>query len=414
MITRAGQSQDPFDRAGHEQIVPYLIKAGLIEKVESVTIWTTPFALDTTYLAKSMIQGKRKDTRFPYEKTWLVMIDDHPGANFGHPVRWIFIAADFKMHSGVINENFPPLVVSSTGKEKPVEFRCRNLTPAGCDIDIIRKQPVVLVPASFRNCKYAVLVSGGISSAMNYSRYAQNIKSMYVMLRNAGYPSKNIYVYYADGTLPLDCDNADNDNNDATGNDVTGAVIEDSIRSCFRRLSRPLNSRYRVLFSYFTNHGDDNTGVCLWDWDSDQLQADELYTPDEFASDISGSRFCRHFSIHDQCFSGEFLPVAADGSHRNLVVYASASASEYSWGRQYMARWEQNDITATRVNDMHQDVVDNGNLTSAPGMSEGTSGIGNYLAGKCCCCWWWWRYWYIIIIIIGIGIIIIRYFRWKR
>lgn len=416
LSSRTGQSQEPYDRAGHEQIVSYLIRSGILEKIESVTIWTTPFALDSTYVARPLVGEKVKDVPFPFELSWLVMIDDYPGANFGHPVRWVFIDAKFTKHSEVIVESFPPLVLPAYGKGKPVDFRCRDLTPVKCDIDIVKQTPVVLVPGPWRKCKYAILVSGGINSGMNRTRYAQNLKSMFVMLRNAGYPANRIYVYYADGTLPLDCDNADNDNSDATGSDVTAGAIEDSIRAKFRNLSAPLKSRGRVLFSYFTNHGSDNEGVCLWDMNGDGLKNDEIYTPAELADDIKGSRFCRIFMIHDQCFSGEFLPVASDGNHSNLVVYAAATDAESSWGREYMARWEQNDITATLVNAMHQDVVNNGNLTSTPGMTEGTAGIGNYLAGRCCCCcWWWWRYWYIIIIIIGsVIIIIIRRFRRKR
>jgi hypothetical protein len=114
--------------------------------------------------------------------------------------------------------------------------------------------------------------------------------------------------------------------------------------------------------------------------------------------------------IHDQCYAGDFLPMATDGNHKNTVVYAAASATEVSWGRQYMARWEQNDITNTKVNDMHQDVVANGNLSSIPGMAEGTASVGNHLAGSCCCCWWC-KYWYIVIIvavIVVIGIVIYR------
>jgi len=119
--------------------------------------------------------------------------------------------------------------------------------------------------------------------------------------------------------------------------------------------------------------------------------------------------------IHDQCYSGDFLPMASDGNHKNLVVYVAASATEVSWGRQYMAQWEQNNFSNTTMNNMHQDVVNNGNLTSTPGMAEGTTNLGN-VSGSICCklrvwpCW----IWIIIIIVVIVIILIIFYFIRKK
>ena len=151
LATGEGRSQDPFDRVGYEQIVPYLLKNGLIEKIETVTIWTTPFALDSTYMARPMVGEKKKDFVFPFDMNWLVMIDDYPGANFGHPVRWVFIDAKFTRHSDIIKEHFPPLVLPVSGKGKPVEFMCRDLTPVKCDTEAVKFPPVVLLPSKWRN-----------------------------------------------------------------------------------------------------------------------------------------------------------------------------------------------------------------------------------------------------------------------
>ena len=38
------------------------------------------------------------DLPFPYPMTWLVMIDDHPLANWGHPCRWVFVRSDLRAH----------------------------------------------------------------------------------------------------------------------------------------------------------------------------------------------------------------------------------------------------------------------------------------------------------------------------
>ncbi len=410
MVPANAQEKVLPDSLGHARIVQYLQETGFVRELDRVTLWTTPRALDSSHVVRHMIKAKHKDIPFPFEKSWLVMIDDHPGANFGHPVRWIFIDAGFTQHTGVLRREFPPIVLPDFGKGKPVEFRCWELTPVMCEYDVMYELELRLMPVDYHRCKYAILVSGGANSGINYSRYAQNLKSMYTMLRNADYSKGNIFVYYADGTLALDCDNEDGDNDDATGNDVTDGAFEDTIRAKFREICSSFSLRRHVLFSYFTNHGSDDDGVCLWDVAWDGLDDNELYSPDELADDVANSRLCRHFMIHDQCYSGDFLPMASDGDHDELVVYAAASASESSYGREYMARWEQNDMTTTTVNDMHQDVVDNGNLTSTPGMSEGTVGVGDHPAGRCCFCWWCWRYWYIAVIAIAVVVIIL----WRR
>ena len=110
--------------------------------------------------------------------------------------------------------------------------------------------------------------------------------------------------------------------------------------------------------------------------------------------------------LHDQCFAGDYLPMASDGQHANLAVYAAASATEVSWGREYMQRWETNDPATKTMNQMHQDVATNGNLNSTPGKAEGTAGIGDNSPCKCCegqpC-----NIVIIVIVIVIIGIIVI-------
>jgi hypothetical protein len=230
---------------------------------------------------------------------------------------------------------------------------------------------------------------------------------MYNMLRRAGFPKAQIFVYYAGGSSPIDCDNEDGDNNDATGSDLTGGAIKTDIRSRIQNLCTSLDNKNSILLTYFTNHGADNAGACLWDVTSNGLGADEIYTPAELSADVANCKVLKHFMIHDQCYSGEFLPMASDRNHKNLAVYVAASDSEVSWGREYMARWELNDILTSTVNQMHQDVVANGNLRSIPGMAEGTTGKGNHKLSAACALRipWWKKYWYLIFIFILVPVI---------
>lgn len=347
------------------------------------TLWMTPAPIDPTHVVRDPILSRKFELPVPYPQSWLVMIDDQPDANFAHDVRWLFVDAALTRHTDPVKRDFPPLVLTKTGQ--PVPFRCTGLTAVPCPETAVLQPagPMPPLTTTKDGCLYAVLVSGGVNASSNYSRYPQNLKSMYQKLRSAGYPKANIYVYYANGNS-LDCDNADGDNNDATGSDVTAGANESAIRNRIQTLCKTLDKDKDILFTYFTNHGADDVGVCLWDGGGNGLDANELYSPSELAADTANCSVCRHFMLHDQCFAGDFLPMASDGQHGNLAVYAAASATEVSWGRQYMARWETNDPTVKTMNQMHQDVVANGNLTSTAAKAEGTAGTGDHKVGDCC------------------------------
>lgn len=397
---------------GHERLSKYIETVILEGKVEGVSIWTTEVPLDQSHVARNLIKSKHDDLPFPYEKTWLVMIDETPDANFGHPVKWLFVSEGLDKHSDIIERQFPPLVIDKKGVERSIDFKCIVTSQFKCyGFEPPKIKSKLIKDALINECKHAVLVSGGINSGANYSRYPQNLKSMYTMLRNAGFPKSNIFVYYADGSTPLDCDNADGDNNDNTGDDVTAGATESIIRAKFQDLCSSLSASNSVLFSYFSNHGADDTGVCLWDASNPGLDADELYSPQELSNDVANCQVLRHYMIHDQCYSGDFIAMATDGSHDNLVVYSAATASEVSWGREYMAQWEQNDITSTTLNDMHQDVVDNGNLRSTAMTAEGAAGIGDNRANSSCIRIakpWWREYWYLCLLIVPLVYFLVK------
>jgi hypothetical protein len=207
---------------------------------------------------------------------------------------------------------------------------------------------------------------------------------MYSILRSQGYSKSNIYVYYADGD-PLDLDDADGDGNDSTGSDVTDSADEATIRARLQDLCDNLDVVTDYLFVYVSNHGGANGAASLYDFDnSGQLEADEEYSPAEMGADTADCQVCRLFMLHDQCFSGAFLPLAIDGDHDNTTVYAAATASEFSYGREYLDRWEDSDHANDTLEDLHQDVVDNGGLTSTPRKHELNETNDQVLLGDCC------------------------------
>lgn len=178
----------------------------------------------------------------------------------------------------------------------------------------------------------------------------------------------------------------DGDNNDNTGNDVIGAADAALFRPKIQSLCSTLDPKSDVLLIYTSNHGGDDQGLCLWDLNSNgNLDSSEFYTPAQFSADTTNCHACRLFAILDQCFSGEFTPVATDGMHNNSAIYTAATDFESSYGREYLSFWETMDPATTTMNAMHASVTASmaalGHNTT---FAEGTPGIGNVPLGNCC------------------------------
>ena len=352
------------------------------------TIWISSQPVDSSHEARSL-DKEEPVMEFPYEG-WMVMIDDAPRANWGHNVRWLIVRVDLGAHTTPQMYTFPPRVFDVEGNKIPVTC-LEGATGVPCeppDVESTKVEgPDIAIYSALTNqpkdCLYAVLISGGANAGSNHERYRTNLRSMYTILLSQDYPKSNIFVYYADGAS-LDLDNADGDDDDSTGNDVTDDVDETTIRTRLQDLCDDLNPVTDYLFVYVTDHGSSDGAICLWDFDDDGLDPDEKYSPAEMGDDTEDCQVCRLFMLHDQCFSGAFLPLATDGDHDNTTVYAAATASESSWGREYLDWWEDLDHDNTTLEDLHQDVVDNGSLTSTPGKNEVDETNDQVLLGDCC------------------------------
>jgi hypothetical protein len=374
-----------INRASFQEVADYVRDTLLGGTYDSVTIWMTDFPLDQTHIARD-IDSTVSDLAFPYDRTWLVMIDEEPDANWGHPVKWVFVNDSLNVNSTPVVRQFIPTVISQYGSGMIKPILCRGVTPWPCISYELVPYPGTFTLGNPKDCLHAVLVSGGWNSGSNYSRYAQNLGSMYRNLRGCGIPKANIHVYYADGSIPLDLDNADADNDNSTGSDLDGGAVEADFRSVIQDICTNGDPARDVLLIYFSNHGADDMGAVLWDFNSNGYAgANEIYTPAELADDTRNSSLLRLFQIHDQCFSGEFVPMATDGDHDNAVVYSAATASEVSWGREYMDIWEDQDLSTDFMNDMHDAVVAAG-ITSTPLTAEGTADNGDYLLCECQTC----------------------------
>jgi len=371
---------DNISAATQAEVAEYVRDNILGGDLLGVTLWMTDNAYDQTCIARDADPAVT-DFNFPYDATWLVMIDDNPSANWGHPCRWAFIRDDFTEHID-IDKTFPPGAYENNGAGPQIDFGCVDLSGMGADdCPVYTIQPVPLEPGGDdKDCLYAVLMSGGYNNASNYARYPSNLARMYQILRRCGYPKYNIYVFYDNGTS-LDLDNLDNDNDNSTGNDVDGAANETNIRARIQHFCTFLDPEVDILFLYGTNHGTDNRGMDLWDFNNNTTTEDnEIYSPSELGDDTEDCSVCRLFMLFDQCFSGEFLALANDGNHDNAAIYVAASDTQCSYDSEYLDAWDDDDPSTTDINDMHPDSLPN----STSGKAEGTAGLGDNSLCECC------------------------------
>jgi hypothetical protein len=87
----------------------------------------TPRPLDPSHVARD-VDADVADLPFPFPRTWLVLIDDHPKANWGHPCRWVFVSDDLRHHTTPQLKEFPPTVWEHRGAGP--EIRLVHTTPS--------------------------------------------------------------------------------------------------------------------------------------------------------------------------------------------------------------------------------------------------------------------------------------------
>ena len=389
--------------ASQSQVAEYVRVNFLGGSYGDVNLWMTDVPYDPSHVARD-VNPAVPDVPFPFPSTWLVMIDDDPKANFGHEVRWVFVSDDLSASTSPLTNDFPPTVWASLGAGPEVNFACAGVTPLPCPPTFALAAAPAPGPGADNSCLYAVLISGGVNAANNKAYYAKNLQSMYNKLRACGYPRANIFTYYADGAAI----------NDSGGNNfVTAGAVLATIRAKIQMLCQALDKQKDVLLIYTSNHGADPAkggGLCLWA----VAGKDVNYLPNQFAADTANANVCRLFVIMDQCYSGQFTPVASDGNHKNMAISTAAKADEPSTCRHYMSFWEQLNPSTTTFQALHNSVAasmagalktcDGGanfcelcmvngdcpgstcsaDKLSTPTYGEGTPGNGNYTICTCC------------------------------
>lgn len=217
-----------------------------------------------------------------------------------------------------------PNVLKKSEYIKPVVFNICLKYPKICQLGIFLPQ------------KYALLYSGGINSWNAHLRYWNDLKFMYLTLRNKyGYSDANIVVVYKNGTA---------EDTDMT---VDYAASPTGLNDAINYLRDKMKLKDE-LFIFVTNHGGGYHQVHAANEGglADGVPGDEIDTykydeaiyyynqssndiwDDNFSNWINSLNFSQMTAVFEPCFSGGFLH---DLKGCNRVLISAASEFEYSW-----------------------------------------------------------------------------------
>lgn len=208
-------------------------------------------------------------------------------------------------------------------------------------INICKKYPLLCrkPPFQFRE-KFALLYSGGFNVANAHLRYWNDLKFMYLTLKNKyGFNDDHIAVVYKNGTA------------EDTDMPVGYAASATGLSNAIENLKSKMTAR-DTFFLFVTNHGGGhNDGSCnegtsnsggradtsgdetdTYQWDEETYyynQTSNDLWDDDFAQLINSLSFKKMIAIFEQCYSGGFLQ---DLRGSNRVLISAASEFQFSWG----------------------------------------------------------------------------------
>lgn len=180
---------------------------------------------------------------------------------------------------------------------------------------------------------YAVILSGGRSRLMNHERYWNDCAFLYRTLRHDCHlPQQHIILLMSDGDDPA----PDMLRSGAMGfasspTDLDGDGLPDLHLAATRQnLMQTMTQLCNVLstsdhlFIYVVDHADTNEmgEACLWLWNNEQLQ------PDELAAMLSPLQVSSTAIVLGHCHAGAFVP-CLQGEGR--IVVTACAADELSW-----------------------------------------------------------------------------------
>ena len=246
--------------------------------------------------------GSDDNLTSPDSESWFFLVDERPLDNWGHPCRYLFVDMNGIVY--VYQQTMPPkffddmvlLNVSETTKN----YNYYPITPTKKGT---RSEDIPLL-----SHHYAIIISGGWSSTLNFPRYWNDCAEIYTTLTDQyGYDPSKIFVLMADGTDP----GIDNSLNESSNPDLDGDSIDDidfaatcsNLDSVFDSLAVHLTTD-DYLFIYTIDHGDidwflDDSFLAMWN--------NEKYFASRFANKVHSITAKAIHIVMGQCHSGGFV-----------------------------------------------------------------------------------------------------------
>jgi PKD repeat protein len=302
-----------------------------------------------------------RTTTTPAVKTWLVMYDPTPQANWEHPVTYYYVS----ISDGEIVGQYEAVTPPEDINQDPIPMHLID----GVVPDVVGLTPCpsvnmfrTMIPAS--SCfsqpdtthNYALLIAGGVDKEHNSGRYYNDIKFMYnTLVTEYGYDKEHIKVLMSDGPDNLEEDKIDsytgntpnygNSNPDLDENgvlDVNGPATRDAVNTALNDLNGVLTGE-DTLFIFTTNHGGwdgvvspdgaNNNAVFLYLWHGDYI------TDEDFVANLPANAGSITMTM-GQCYGGGFINefITSTGT-QTRVIETAANGDEFSNSNDFTYPW---------------------------------------------------------------------------
>jgi hypothetical protein len=263
----------------------------------------------------------------------LVFEDQMPGANFGHPCRYLFHSPDDGSLLRVEDASFPPEVANPGIAVEMFHTPRKVMVVKPHVYDAIKWSKIPRHSWLVDDNRYALLFTGQISNR----RHVEDVEFAYRVLRHRyGFSAGNIYVLCYDGTIGAVDANAEEmatwvGDGSAYEMKVTASGTQANLESTLKEIGGRMDDE-SLLFVHTNNHGS-TTGLCM--------DNSSVVTPEEWGTMLSGMpSFGRLIVTMEQCYSGAFLQPTLDQSKAALTSFASAvPADKVSWGAEHFDPW---------------------------------------------------------------------------
>lgn len=295
----------------------------------NTNIWVsnTPLGASDTLICNRIMEAFSPDY-----VSWLVIVDKHPLANWGHECTYLFVNAN-TMETEEQTYTMLPSDVSIINREK-------TYTPENAgsgelfDFTKMRKAGRSVSSSASGN-KWAVIISGGMSPEANYTLYWNDCSAIYSVLKSYyGYTDNNIYVLMSDGTNPgIDLFDpitrtylsSPVDLNEDGITDIDYSATKSNISTVFNTLRQNVQSGDNV-FIYVVDHGarkNNESYICLWN--NSEISQSEFKTEVDKITSLANIHI-----VMGQCYSGGFISEFT--GRLNTTITTACDANESSYG----------------------------------------------------------------------------------